>query len=109
MLALFLYNTFPILMMPDVNQTPRHRHITRSLLLAAGGLFLTAAALAVVKPNTPSQPIYQAHTVLDLPPLSAKPDSKPAPYIATTRIQRGDTLAELLKRLGVHEKVYCLF
>lgn len=91
-------------MMPDANQTPRHRHITRSLLLAAGGLFLTAAALAVVKPNTPPEPIYQAKTILDLPPVNASADNKPAPYIAATRIHRGDTLAELLQRLGVNEK-----
>lgn len=91
-------------MMPDVIKTPRHRHITRSLLLAAGGLFITAAALAVVKPNNPPEPIYQANTILDLPPIGLNEEKQQAPYIAATRIQRGDTLAELLQRLGVNQK-----
>jgi murein DD-endopeptidase MepM/ murein hydrolase activator NlpD len=89
-------------MMPAAHQTQRHRHVTRSLLFAAGGLFLTAAALAVVKPTTPPEPVFQARQTLDLPPMGAsKHDS--APYIATTRIRRGDTVSDLLHRLGVDE------
>ncbi|WP_322999417.1 M23 family metallopeptidase [Castellaniella sp.] len=89
-------------MMPDAHQTQRHRHITRSLLLAAGGLFLTAAALAVVKPSAPPEPIFQARQTLDLPPMGGSLHQS-APYIASTRIRRGDTVSDLLHRLGVDE------
>jgi murein DD-endopeptidase MepM/ murein hydrolase activator NlpD len=89
-------------MMPDAHQTQRHRHITRSLLFAAGGLFLTAAALAVVKPTTPPEPIFQARQTLDLPPMGADLHSS-KPYIASTRIRRGDTVSDLLNRLGISE------
>ncbi|WP_424265204.1 peptidoglycan DD-metalloendopeptidase family protein [Castellaniella sp.] len=89
-------------MMPDAHQTQRHRHITRSLLFAAGGLFLTAAALAVVKPTAPPEPIFQARQTLDLPPMGHDAHNA-APYIASTRIRRGDTVSDLLHRLGVSE------
>lgn len=89
-------------MMPDAPQTQRHRHITRSLLFAAGGLFLTAAALAVVKPAAPPEPIFQARQTLDLPPMGSSQQT-PAPYVASTRIRRGDTVSDLLHRLGVNE------
>ncbi|MFT0533248.1 peptidoglycan DD-metalloendopeptidase family protein [Castellaniella hirudinis] len=84
----------------------RQRHVTRSVLFAAGGLFLTAAALAVVKPSPPPEPIYQARQTLALPALdSAAPQAAAsvAPYIASTRIRRGDTVSDLLHRLGVSE------
>ncbi|WP_417275823.1 peptidoglycan DD-metalloendopeptidase family protein [Castellaniella sp.] len=90
-------------MMPDAHQTHRHRHITRSLLFAAGGLFLTAAALAVVKPSAPPEPVFQARQTLDLPPMGALDEHDAAPYVASTRIRRGDTVSDLLNRLGVHE------
>ncbi len=89
-------------MMPEAHQTQRHRHITRSLLFAAGGLFLTAAALAVVKPATPPEPVFQARQTLDLPPMGRIAHNA-APYIASTRIRRGDTVADLLHRLGIRE------
>ncbi|WP_084386510.1 M23 family metallopeptidase [Castellaniella caeni] len=87
-------------MMPAFHQT--RRHITRSLLFAAGGLFLTAAALAVVQPATPPEPVFQARQTLDLPPMGQQADSTD-PYIASTRIRRGDTVADLLRRLGINE------
>ncbi len=82
----------------------RRKHVTRSLLIAAGGLFITAAALAVVKPSGPPEPIYEARQTLDLQPLveTVAADAR-APYITETRIQRGDTVAALLQRLGVSE------
>ncbi|HEX2518260.1 MAG TPA: M23 family peptidase, partial [Castellaniella sp.] len=90
-------------MMPDAQQTPSHRHVTRSLLFAAGGLFLTAAALAVVKPSAPPEPVFQARQTLNLAPLGAIDTRQAKPYVASTRIRRGDTVADLLDRLGVDE------
>ncbi len=90
-------------MMPEAHQPQHRRHITRSLLFAAGGLFLTAAALAVVQPSAPPEPVFQARQTLDLPPLNAQTGHDAAPYIASTRIRRGDTVADLLNRLGVDE------
>jgi murein DD-endopeptidase MepM/ murein hydrolase activator NlpD len=90
-------------MMPEANPPHRHRHVTRSLLFAAGGLFLTAAALAVVQPPPQPEPIFQARQTLDLPPLDARTGHDTQPYIASTRIRRGDTVADLLNRLGVNE------
>ena len=92
-------------MMPDAQQTQSHRHVTRSLLFAAGGLFLTAAALAVVKPSAPPEPIFQARQTLILPPMGAteKAPRHQSPFIASTRIRRGDTVSDLLDRLGVNE------
>ncbi|MFC4296581.1 peptidoglycan DD-metalloendopeptidase family protein [Castellaniella hirudinis] len=90
-------------MMPEAHQPPRRRHVTRSLLFAAGGLFLTAAALAVVQPSPPPEPVFQARQTLDLPPLDARANHDAAPYIASTRIRRGDTVADLLNRLGINE------
>ncbi|WP_368643502.1 peptidoglycan DD-metalloendopeptidase family protein [Castellaniella ginsengisoli] len=91
-------------MTPEATQPQYRRHITRSLLFAAGGLFLTAAALAVVQPSAPPEPVFQARQTLDLPPLDTQAGHHDeAPYIASTRIRRGDTVAELLNRLGVKE------
>ena len=59
-------------MMPEAHPPQHRRHITRSLLFAAGGLFLTAAALAVVRPSAPPEPVFQARQTLDLPPLDAR-------------------------------------
>ncbi|MFV0284559.1 MAG: peptidoglycan DD-metalloendopeptidase family protein [Castellaniella sp.] len=90
-------------MTPEVHQ-PKHRlHLTRSLLFAASGLFLTAAALAVVQPPAPPQPVFQAHQTLDLPPLDGQAGDDTAPYIASTRIRSGDTVSDVLNRLGVNE------
>jgi murein DD-endopeptidase MepM/ murein hydrolase activator NlpD len=90
-------------MTPEAHPPKHRRHITRSLLFAAGGLFLTAAALAVVRPSAPPEPVYQARQTLDLPPLDARTGHDAHPYIASTRIRRGDTVSDLLNRLGVRE------
>ena len=90
-------------MTPEAHPPHRRRHLTRSLLFAAGGLFLTAAALAVVKPGPQPEPVFQARQTLDLPPLDTHTDEDAQPYIASTRIRRGDTVADILNRLGVRE------
>lgn len=88
----------------DENPHPTRHRITKSLLIAAAGLFITAAALAVVRPPEPPLPIYQALQTLDLEPIHALSNtSSPAPFIAETRIRRGDTVAALLQRLNVDE------
>lgn len=82
----------------------RRTHISRTLLLAAAGLFATAAALAVVKPSAPPEVVYEARSTLDLKPIGAAlQEADSAPYIHETRIRRGDTVAALLQRLGVDE------
>ncbi len=88
--------------MPQAKPKHRNRHITRSLLLAAAGLFITAGALAVVKPAAPPEPVYQAHTTLQLSPLDDLQESA-APYIVSARIRNGDTVGDVLDRLGVQE------
>lgn len=88
----------------DKPHSARHR-FTRTLLLTATGLFITAAALAVVKPSEPPQITFQARQTLDLAPVHALSGSEsPAPFIAETRIRRGDTVAALLQRLNIHEQ-----
>ncbi|HUH39925.1 MAG TPA: peptidoglycan DD-metalloendopeptidase family protein [Castellaniella sp.] len=87
-----------------IQHQPQRKHLTRSLLIAAGGLFLTAAALAVVKPSAPPEPIYEARQTLNLRPVSITDTvAAQTPFIAETRIRRGDTVAALLQRLGVDE------
>lgn len=82
----------------------RHR-ITKSLLIAAAGLFITAAALAVVRPPEAPLPVYRALETLDLAPLhTLSSNQASAPFIAETRIRRGDTMAALLQRLNVNEQ-----
>uniref|UniRef100_UPI00333F6B84 M23 family metallopeptidase n=1 Tax=Castellaniella defragrans TaxID=75697 RepID=UPI00333F6B84 len=92
--------------MTTENHQQRRNHVTRSLLIAAGGIFITAAALAVVKPTAPPEPLYEARRTLDLHPLEnpRAASNEKAPFIAETRIQRGDTVAALLQRLGIDEK-----
>jgi murein DD-endopeptidase MepM/ murein hydrolase activator NlpD len=80
--------------------------IRTGLTLAALGLFVTAAALAVVKPSSHDTlpDLYQASQALELPnPFPAPLNNFSQPFIHQTRIQRGDTLAVLLSRLDVHE------
>lgn len=76
------------------------------LLVVALGLFVTAAALAVVKPdNHDALPdFYQARAELALPDPFPQPSQHfSSPFVHQTRIRRGDTLAALLSRLDVHE------
>ena len=91
--------------MPHAGHRPSHR-IRNSLTIIAFGLFATAAALAVVKPNSQDEPpaVYQARQTLLLPDPFPAPLAKfSAPFISETQIRRGDTLSALLQRLHVQE------
>lgn len=86
---------------------PKHHYFTNGLVFAATGLFATAAALAVVQPNTPIKPppVYQAHHTLALPALLPSPaPTFSAPFIDETQIRPGDTLAAVLQRLNVNSQ-----
>ncbi|MBV6272434.1 M23 family metallopeptidase [Alcaligenaceae bacterium CGII-47] len=88
----------------DESPHPTRHRITKSLLIAATGLFITAAALAVVKPPEAPLPAYVALQTLELSPIHARSaDITPAPFIAETRIRRGDTMAAVLQRLKVDD------
>jgi len=88
---------------------PRSHRIFRNTLLGlAAGVFATAAALAVVQPQSDTEPPapFQARAVLPLPDAlsTATADAAtPEPFVQITHIQRGDTLAALLQRLHVEE------
>ena len=80
--------------------------IKTGLLIAALGLFVTAAALAVVKPDSHDTlpDLYQARQELALPdPFPQASQHFSSPFVHQTRIRRGDTLAGLLSRLDIHE------
>lgn len=81
-----------------------HHFVRNGIALVALGLFVTAAALAVVKP--PEAPtVYQASKLLDLPEPFPQPlADATTPFISETQIRRGDTLAALLQRLRVQER-----
>ena len=92
----------------QLTDKPKHHYITGGLALLALSLFVTAGALAVVKPITEASPppVYQARQVLDLPsPLPAFGESASidAPFMDETRIRSGDTLAAVLQRLNIQE------
>ncbi len=88
-------------------QLPSHRpyhYIRNGLVFMALGLFATAAALAVVRPNleTEAPMAYQARQTISLPtPLPEPLSSFSSPFVSETQIRRGDTLAALLQRLNV--------
>ncbi|HEU0230765.1 MAG TPA: peptidoglycan DD-metalloendopeptidase family protein [Burkholderiaceae bacterium] len=76
------------------------------MLVVALGLFVTAAALAVVNPDSHDAlpNLYQARAELALPDPFPQPSQHfSSPFVHQTRIRRGDTLAALLSRLDVRE------
>lgn len=84
--------------------------LRNTIMTLALGMFATAAALAVVQPHSDADLplVYQARQVLPLPDdfyaQAAEADaSDAAPFVQTTRILRGDTVAALLQRLNIHE------
>jgi len=88
-----------------------HRMFRNTLLTLAAGMFAAAAALAVVQPSDDALPApFQMREVLSLPaPVAADADTVdaahvPQPFVQTTRILHGDTLAVLLQRLHIEEK-----
>jgi len=84
-----------------------HRIFRNTLLILAAGMFATAAALAVVQPQSDDAlpAPFQAREVLPLPDDFAAhaPVDAPEPFVQITRILSGDTLAVLLQRLHVDE------
>ena len=93
--------------------TPSYRAIVRSqrshhffrngLTATALGLFVAAAALAVVQPSSVPA-VYQARQTLALPsPLPEAQNNFSKPFISQTQIRSGDTLAALLQRLHIQE------
>jgi len=94
-----------------------YRFFRNTLLMLAAGMFVTAAALAVVQPRSddvPPEPLPM-RTVLPLPDDFAAAVATDAaatasdPFVQITRILRGDTLAVLLDRLHVQEKGLLVF
>lgn len=83
--------------------------IRKTLITMALGMFGAAGALAVVQPADGNLPvIQQARQILPLPEsfhasLAAEPSAESSPFIQTTQIRRGDTLADVLQRLNVSE------
>jgi len=84
-----------------------HRLFRNTLSILAAGMFATAAALAVVQPQSDDAlpAPFQARAVLPLPDdftADAAVDAR-EPFVQITRILSGDTLAVLLQRLHVDE------
>jgi murein DD-endopeptidase MepM/ murein hydrolase activator NlpD len=80
--------------------------IKTGLAIAALGIFVTAAALAMVKPSPGDglSAVYQARQELALPDPFPQPlNNFSAPFISETQIRSGDTLAGLLARLHINE------
>jgi len=82
---------------------PRLRGV---MLVTAVGLFVTAAAIGMVRPEEkkPAPAQEQVHADIVLAPeslLIAGDDANAPPYIAETRIESGDRVADVLARLDV--------
>src|SRR3546814_17788674 len=84
----------------------RHPPFVRTgLTFAALGLFVTAAALAVVKPSSHDEPpgLSQASQALALPDPFPEPlNHFYSPFVTKTLIRRGNTLEELQSPPNVH-------
>ncbi|MEO6984694.1 MAG: peptidoglycan DD-metalloendopeptidase family protein [Paralcaligenes sp.] len=82
-------------------------YLRNGLVFVALGLFLAAAALAVVNPNNPVTELPLIHAVrqnIALPrPFPAPTNNFGKPFISETQIRAGDTLAALLQRLHIQE------
>ncbi len=97
--------SFPADTHPAHLRTPVY--IRNGLISVALGLFLTAAALAVVRPSDSSIDLPLIHATrqsIALPkPFPAPADGFDQPFISETRIRAGDTLSALLQRLHIQE------
>src|SRR5690625_3502848 len=81
----------------------RPKRIQKTLLTIALGLFVGAAALAVVPPAQELTPeIYHTSELLE-PPIIKTLNNHEEPFVNQTSIRQGDTLAAILKRLSVNE------
>jgi murein DD-endopeptidase MepM/ murein hydrolase activator NlpD len=87
---------------------PKRLGIIRgAVLLTALGLFAAAAALGMVAQPDPSELLPPSRLVRTELPLAAadysvSPDTA-APFVSETRIRRGDTLGDVLERLGLDD------
>ncbi|TAM88467.1 MAG: M23 family metallopeptidase [Candidimonas sp.] len=92
---------------PSRNAAQPHPPFIRTgLVVTTLGLFVTAAALAIVKPDNPDHlpNLYQARTELTLPDPFPKPSRRfSTPFIHQTNIRRKDTLSTVLSRLGLRD------
>lgn len=89
-----------------VRHSARHHYFSRGLATVALGLFVAAAALAVVQPSGESAlPAFtETSRQLALPtPFPQPPAQYSSPFIDETRIRPGDTVSDLLQRLDVDE------
>lgn len=88
---------------PTVTSKKRSKLVQKSLLTVALGLFVGAAAIAVVPPTQePTPEIYHTSKILEAPVIKAL-QTESEPYVHQTSIRQGDTLAAILKRLEVDE------
>ncbi|WP_301116663.1 M23 family metallopeptidase [Pusillimonas sp. (ex Stolz et al. 2005)] len=88
-------------------RSTHHHYISGGLATIALGLFVAAAALAVVKPSSHIDPpaFTQTRTTLPLPaPFPEASLKYSSPFIDETRIRPGDTVSALLQRLDVDEE-----
>jgi len=96
----------------DRTQRPRsHRIFRKTLFLLATGMFATAAALAVVQPQSDEAlptplPMREVLPLPDGLAADATTDDHDAanPFVHVTHILSGDTLAVLLQRVHVDEQ-----
>ncbi|TFL13347.1 M23 family metallopeptidase [Pusillimonas caeni] len=89
-----------------VRPTNRHHYVTGGLATIALGLFVAAAALAVVKPSSQIDlpAVTETSRSLALPSPFPEASAKfSSPFIDETRIKPGDTVSALLQRLDVDE------
>ena len=89
-----------------VRRSNRHHYFTAGLATVALGLFVAAAALAVVKPSSQTglPAITETSRSLALPaPFPQAHTQFSSPFIDETRIKPGDTVSALLQRLDVDE------
>ena len=77
----------------------------RVVLVAALGAFGIVAAFATISPAVDSEPLPPSTVLTESVPLRLDEMRLPAPswYIREERLQRGDTLAGLLSRLGIED------
>src|SRR5690606_23259330 len=89
-----------------VRPSNRHHYVTGGLATIALGLFVAAAALAVVKPSSQVDlPAFtETSSNLALPsPFPEAAATFSSPFIDETRIKPGDTVSALRQRLDVDE------
>lgn len=89
----------------------RHHYVTGALTALALGLFVAAAALAVVAPgNQPPPKLEPTRLHISLPDdLTLEPTRFTEPFIDETQIRPGDTLSAVLQRLNIDDSSLQVF